>query len=332
MKAPHPDKRLVHEAPRRANLDDMAAVAKIHRLAFFRTMPHVPVLHTPDEDLAYYSTVVFSGAEIWLSEQGGIIAGFIAFRPGWVDHLYVHPDFQGRGIGSGLLEWAKVSADSLRLWTFQCNVGARRFYERHGFQVEEETDGSRNEERQPDVLYFWKPSGASAMNSPRVDFRLRVRPATADDTELVSSVLIEAAAWLRVRGMEMWRAEELHADRIAADVASGQFFLAECDGEAAGTIEFQLADELFWPDVAGDDAAYVHRLAVRRAFAGGLLSSALLQWAADRARSLGRQYLRLDCEASRPRLRAIYERSGFRHHSDRQVGPYFVARYELALT
>jgi hypothetical protein len=35
---------------------------------------------------------------------------------------------------------------------------------------------------------------------------------------------------------------------------------------------------------------------------------------------------------SRPWLRAVYERSNFRHHSDRQVGPYFVARYELALT
>ena len=130
----------------------------------------------------------------------------------------------------------------------------------------------------------------------------------------------------------MWRADELRADHIAADVASGQFFLAEIDGEAVGTVKFQLADSLFWPDVAGNDAAYVHRLAVRRAFAGGQLSIALLNWAAERSRSLGQRYLRLDCEASRPRLRSIYVRGGFHHHSDRQVGPYFVARYERALT
>jgi ribosomal protein S18 acetylase RimI-like enzyme len=73
-----------------------------------------------------------------------------------VDHLYVHPDFQGRGIGSALLELAKVSADSLRLWTFQCNLKARCFYERHGFRIERETDGVGNEERQPDVLYLWE--------------------------------------------------------------------------------------------------------------------------------------------------------------------------------
>ena len=142
-------------APRRATIDDMAAIARIHRLAFFGVMPHMPVLHTPKEDLAFYSTVVFHMAEIWLIEQSGIATGFIAFRPGWVDHLYVHPGRQGRGFGSALLALAQASADSLRLWAFQCNIGARRFYEKHGFQIEQETDEANNEEHQPDMLYLW---------------------------------------------------------------------------------------------------------------------------------------------------------------------------------
>jgi hypothetical protein len=58
------------------------------------------------------------------------------------------------------------------------------------------------------------------------------------------------------------------------------------------------------------------------------LSKAILSWAVERTRELGRRFLRLDCEASRPRLRQIYESFGFVHHSDRQVGPYFVSRYE----
>ena len=141
--------------PRRATLDDMAAVARIHRLAFFTAMPHMPVLHTPEGYLAFHSAVVFPSAEIWVAEQTIVTAGFIAFRPGWVDHLYVHPDHQGRGLGSALLALAQSSATSLRLWTFQCNLGARRFYERHGFRIEQETDGTNNEERQPDILYLW---------------------------------------------------------------------------------------------------------------------------------------------------------------------------------
>lgn len=43
----------------------------------------------------------------------------------------------------------------LRLWTFQANAQAQRFYEKHGFQIERKTDGRDNEEKQPDVLYVW---------------------------------------------------------------------------------------------------------------------------------------------------------------------------------
>lgn len=160
---------------------------------------------------------------------------------------------------------------------------------------------------------------------------IQIRQAGAGDVGVVSVTLVEAATWLGGRGTPMWRADELSPERIAADVADGQFFIAEVGGRTAGTVKFQLEDALFWPDVPRGEAAYVHRLAVKRAFAGQGVSTALLQWAAERARALGRRFLRLDCEASRPKLRALYERFGFRHHSDRQVGPYFVARYQLEL-
>jgi GNAT superfamily N-acetyltransferase len=156
--------------------------------------------------------------------------------------------------------------------------------------------------------------------------------ATRQDTEKVAEILCEAARWLERSGMAMWRDDELVPSRITADVDSGLFFIADCDGEAAGVIKFQLEDGQFWPDVPQSESAFVHRLAVRRRFAGGEISSALLNWAVERARSLRRDYLRLDCEASRPKLRAVYERFGFIHHSDRQVGPYFVSRYEYRVT
>jgi GNAT superfamily N-acetyltransferase len=144
----------------------------------------------------------------------------------------------------------------------------------------------------------------------------------------VAAILTEAAEWLDGRGMGMWRTNELTAERLSRDVSDGLFYLAHTD-RPVGTIKFQLSDAEFWPDFPGPDAAYVHRLAVRRAFAGKGVSTALLKWAIVRTAAAGRPHLRLDCEASRPRLRAVYERFGFRHHSDRQVGPYYVARYEL---
>jgi hypothetical protein len=155
-----------------------------------------------------------------------------------------------------------------------------------------------------------------------------VRRAAPSDTQAVSDILQEAAIWLADRGMSLWRADELAPERIAQEVSDGLFFLAECDGLPAGTMKYQLEDPLFWSDIRQGESGFVHRLAVPRCFAGGTVSNALLDWAVQRTRNSGRKFLRLDCDAARPKLRAAYERFGFRYHSDRQVGPYLVARHE----
>jgi GNAT superfamily N-acetyltransferase len=64
---------------------------------------------------------------------------------------------QKLGIGTQLLELARSQLPPpIRLYTFQCNERARRFYERHGFKLMSFSDGSRNEEKCPDILYEWR--------------------------------------------------------------------------------------------------------------------------------------------------------------------------------
>lgn len=141
---------------RRLDRLDMASASVVFRAAFDERMPWLAGLHTPDEDRAFWRGPIFDACEIWGAEQGGKLLGVIAFRQNWVDQLYVQTEFQGQGIGSHLLDCAKAANEELSLWTFQCNVGARRFYETHGFVVQTETDGLDNEEGEPDVLYGWR--------------------------------------------------------------------------------------------------------------------------------------------------------------------------------
>jgi hypothetical protein len=47
---------------------------------------------------------------------------------------------------------------ALDLWTFQANLGARNFYERHGFAAVATSDGD-NEEGAPDIRYHWQRPG-----------------------------------------------------------------------------------------------------------------------------------------------------------------------------
>ena len=158
---------------------------------------------------------------------------------------------------------------------------------------------------------------------------ITVRQAGSQDLDTVRSILVEAGQWTARFGVPTWIGDELSPERLAADIKAEMMFLADVGPEAAATIKFQLSDLEFWPDAPAGESAYIHRLAVRRRFAGMGASTALMAWAVERTQALGLPRLRLDCDADRPRLRAVYERFGFRYHSDRQVGPYYVARYEL---
>jgi GNAT superfamily N-acetyltransferase len=160
--------------------------------------------------------------------------------------------------------------------------------------------------------------------------RTLIRQATSADADAIVETLTEAAKWVEeLDGTIMWVEGEFEDARVRAEVDARMFVVAEVDGRTAGAMRFQLEDRLFWPDLDGSDSAFVHRLAVKRAFSGQGISTALLEWAVSRARTLGKRYLRLDCDAERSRLRALYERFGFRLHSYRQVGSYYVSRYEL---
>lgn len=165
-----------------------------------------------------------------------------------------------------------------------------------------------------------------------LDSNLHIRLAEASDAGGIEAMLLEAARWVDALGVVMWEEGELDRGRIEREIAARQFVVAESGGDVAGAIRFQLDDELFWPDLPEGRSAFVHRLVVKRAFKGQGVSQALLQWSVERARSLGRDALRLDCDADRPKLRRLYEDFGFVFHSYRQVGPYYVSRYELPLS
>jgi putative acetyltransferase len=137
-------------------IDYMDAAAAVHRTSFDQALPTFAGLHTPAEDSWFYREMMFTTCQLWGSFANQDIVGVIAFREGWIDQLYILPQWQGRRTGAALLSVAQRQFDHLSLSTFQRNRNARRFYERHGFVLAEETDGSRNEEKEPDALYSWQ--------------------------------------------------------------------------------------------------------------------------------------------------------------------------------
>lgn len=102
-------------------------VARVLCMAFDERLPWLAGLHTPDEDLRFVHDSLLASSQVYDAMEHGALLGFIAFREGWTDQLYVLPEAQGRGIGTALLAVATAAWPDLSLWTFQRNTGARRF-------------------------------------------------------------------------------------------------------------------------------------------------------------------------------------------------------------
>ena len=142
---------------RRAVGADGPALAELYLRARRAAVPAIPPLVHDDEDVRrWMAEVVLAGCEVWVAEDPrGALVGLLVLADGWVEQLYVDPDRTREGIGAALLVEAQQRQARLELWTFESNAGAQRFYERHGFEAVEQTDGQGNEERSPDVRYVW---------------------------------------------------------------------------------------------------------------------------------------------------------------------------------
>ena len=144
---------------REAEPADARAIAEIHLAARREAMPYLHRAHTDDETRDWFARNVGDRlAAWWVARAEHEVVAYMLIDGENLDHLYVRPGWQRRGVGLSLLNKAKaLSPRRLELWTFQRNANGRAFYEAHGFRAVECTDG-RNEENEPDVKYEWGPA------------------------------------------------------------------------------------------------------------------------------------------------------------------------------
>lgn len=148
---------------RRAAPQDGKTIADVFLSARAEALPLVKSPHSEAETRSYLASLVTNPKyALWVTEQKDELLGFLALRDEWVDHLYIRPDWYRRGIGTRLLDIAKRHRpDGLRLFCFQCNLRARAFYDAKGLVIIRSSDGSENEEREPDLEYAWREPPAS---------------------------------------------------------------------------------------------------------------------------------------------------------------------------
>jgi ribosomal protein S18 acetylase RimI-like enzyme len=143
---------------RAARAGDADRIAEIHLTARRTAMPWLARPHTDEETRTWVRGVLVPSGAVTVAERQGQVAGYTAVTDGWLEHLYVDPAAQGRGIGSALFAHAQaLQPRGFRFWVFQRNTPALAFYARHGCVEVRRTTGEDNAEREPDVCLRWAP-------------------------------------------------------------------------------------------------------------------------------------------------------------------------------
>lgn len=117
-------------------------------------MPWLPRVHSAAEEIMYAGDMIDAGW-VRVAKMNGRVVGFIARHETRVHALYVLPEAQDKGVGTALLQDAKDASEELRLWSYQANSPATRFYGLRGFKEIERTDGAENEAGLPDIQFEW---------------------------------------------------------------------------------------------------------------------------------------------------------------------------------
>ena len=136
-----------------ADYDTATEVLLRSRRASVPAIP--PLVHSDEETRRHFVGTVMPFSDVWVAEVDDAVCAVLVLKKNWIEQLYVDPDWTNQGLGTALIECAKVErSETLDLWTFKSNGHAQRFYERHGFRAVGGTNGN-NEEGEPDTHYRW---------------------------------------------------------------------------------------------------------------------------------------------------------------------------------
>ena len=119
---------------------DCPALAEL----FYQTVPQVNIRDYTQEQVDAWATGQVD-LERWDRElrehrtvvawEDGLIVGFGDMdKTGYLDRLFVHKDFQGRGIATAICDALEGESAAPRLWV-QASLTARPFFEGRGYRV-----------------------------------------------------------------------------------------------------------------------------------------------------------------------------------------------------
>lgn len=139
-----------------------------------------------------------------------------------------------------------------------------------------------------------------------------IEQADKNDIAIIEEILLDALTWMKENDLQnQWSEEGIKWSNLSKDYKITDFYIDYQNGVPAGCMAITDLDLKHWFDIPKGRSLYIHKLAVKRDFAGIGISKELINFAKDLSIKSGINSLRLDCNLQRKKLRMLYENEGF---------------------
>ena len=138
-----------------------------------------------------------------------------------------------------------------------------------------------------------------------------IRYLADDEWKGALEILREASQWSERFGSATWLPEELTEARQRESAQARELVGGFERAEMAACMRLEHSDPVHWPEDSPGDALYLHKLAVRRAYADQGWSRRMIDWSVLQCWNQNVRVLRLDTVPD-TKLPSLYAELGFR--------------------
>ena len=139
-----------------------------------------------------------------------------------------------------------------------------------------------------------------------------IRQANNTDISNIEDILLNAVIWMHRNGLDnLWNESNIKWNQLPKNYNISDFYISYNNNFPTACMALTDYDSIYWPDIPKGASLYIHKLAVKREFAGKGISEELINFSKALAAKCHIDEIRLDCNQKREKLRELYEKNGF---------------------
>lgn len=154
---------------------------------------------------------------------------------------------------------------------------------------------------------------------------LKIEKAKEADMESILGLIKERCEWLLKKKIDQWNPsfylKKYDENYFLEQLQNGnELYVAKINQNVVGVMLIKFNDENYWKN--DNKAIYIHHLASKLDVSGEKVGNMLLNYANKLALKHKKEYVRLDCKKSNPKLNEYYKRNGFCEKGTGKIGNY----------